>query len=87
MADAQISLEEAEQFEAACKEYAQHIESAVAFLRTSIERVGETWKDADYETVCGMVADIEREAMAAHSVTNDSIIPFVSKKVEVLKSK
>jgi len=87
MADAQISLEEAERFESACKEYAQRIEEAVAFLKSSVQRVGDTWRDADYETVCGMTEDIEREVSAALLVANDDIIPYVSKKVSVLKTK
>ena len=87
MADAQISLEEAERFESACKEYAQRIEEAVAFLKSSVQRVGDTWRDADYETVCSMTEDIEREFAGALTTANDEIIPYVSKKVATLKSK
>ena len=87
MADAQISLEEAERFESACKEYAQRIEEAVAFLKSSVQRVGDTWRDADYETVCSMTEDIEREVAGALMTANDEIIPYVSKKVATLKSK
>ena len=87
MADAQISLEEAERFESACKEYAQRIEEAVAFLKSSVQRVGDTWRDADYETVCDMTEDIAREVAGALATANDEIIPYVSKKVATLKSK
>ena len=87
MADAQISLEEAERFESACKEYAQRIEEAVTFLKSSVQRVGDTWRDADYETVCNMTEDIEREVTGALATANDEIIPYVSKKVATLKSK
>ena len=87
MADAQISLEEAERFERECREYAQRIEAAVNFLKSSVERVGNTWEDADYGTVCGMVVDIEREASAALAVANDEIIPYVAKKIDTLKAK
>ena len=90
MADAQISLEEAERFESACKEYAQRIDEAVTFLtflKSSVQRVGDTWRDADYETVCSMTEDIEREVAGALATANDEIIPYVSKKVATLKSK
>lgn len=87
MADAQISLEEAERFESACKEYAQRIEAAVVFLKNSVQQVGYTWKDSDCETVRGMAEDIEREVAGALLVANDEIIPYVSKKVDVLKTK
>lgn len=87
MADAQISLEEAERFESACREYAQEIESAVALLKNCVARVGETWRDADYETLCGMAFDIERDVAGALLVANDEILPYVSKKVAVLKAK
>ena len=87
MESAKISLEEAERFEFACKEYAQRIEEMVVFLRSCVDRVGGQWHDDDYETVCGMVADIERETVAALRVANEDIIPYVSKKVDLLKSK
>lgn len=87
MADAQISLEEAERFESACKEYSQRLESAVAFLRNCVCRVGETWRDADYENVCDMTAGIEQRVMVALRVANDEIIPYVSRKVDILKKK
>ena len=87
MADAQISLEEAERFESACKEYAQRIESVVTFLKNSVARAGEGWGDNDYLTICDATADIEREVMAALMIAHEQIIPYVSRKVDVLKSK
>ena len=87
MAEAIINLAEAEQFEAACREYSQRIEEAVAFLKSSLARVGQSWDDPDYQSVCNMGEDIEREAMGAQMVANEQIIPYVSKKVEVLREK
>lgn len=87
MADAKNNLEEAEHFESACREYAQRIESAVIFLKNAVARVGETWRDADYEKVVEMTEEIERESTKALVAAQEEIIPYVSKKVEVLKSK
>jgi hypothetical protein len=87
MADAKNNLEEAEHFESACHEYAQRIESAVIFLKNAVTRVGETWRDADYEKVVELVEAIERESSKALVVAQEEIIPYVSKKVEVMKSK
>lgn len=87
MADAKNNLEEAENFESACREYAQRIESAVIFLKNAVTRVGETWRDADYEKVVEMAEEIARESTKALIAANEEIIPYVSKKVEVLKSK
>ena len=87
MAEAKIDLAEAERFENACKDYSQRIENAVAFLKNSVMRVGEHWNDSDYQTVFNMVADIEREVIGALTVANEQIIPYVSRKVEVLKAK
>ena len=84
---AKISLNEAERFESACKEYAQRINEVMVFLKNSVHRVGEKWKDDDYLTICEMVADIEKETETALAVANDEIIPYVSKKVDVLKGK
>ena len=87
MSDAKNDLAEAEHFELACREYAQRIESAVIFLKNAVTRVGETWRDADYEQVVEMVEEIARESTKALIAANEEIIPYVSKKVEVLKSK
>ncbi|MBP5674281.1 MAG: hypothetical protein J6X49_17985 [Victivallales bacterium] len=84
---AKISLDEAEKFEFACKEYAQRIEEMITFLKNSVTKVGYKWNDSDYQTVYEMVVDIEHEAAAALIVANEEIIPYVSKVVEMLKNK
>lgn len=85
--DAKVNLEEAEVFLSACRDYASRIEAAVQALRNSVVRVGETWRDPDYDTICGMMSDIERDVSAALRVANEDIVPYVSKKVGILQSK
>jgi len=81
------SLEEAEKFLSECCEYSRRIEDAVVFLRNSRDRVGDTWRDNDFETISGMIEDITLEAAKAQQVADDEIIPYVSRKVEILKGK
>lgn len=85
--DAKVNLEEAEVFLSACRDYASRIEAAVQALRNSVVRVGETWRDPDYDTICGMMSDIERDVSAALRVANEDIVLYVSKKVGILQSK
>ena len=80
-------LEEAEKFLSECREYSRRIEDAVVFLRNSRDRVGDTWRDNDFETISSMIEDITREAAKAQQVADDEIIPYVSRKVEILKGK
>lgn len=87
MADAFISLEEAEQFLAGCKDFSQRIEAAVVALRNSRDRVGESWRDRDFETISGMIDDITRAAAASQQTADEEIIPHVERKVAVLGGK
>lgn len=87
MADAKNDLAEAEKFEFVCREYARRIECAIVSLKNAVIRVGETWRDADYERVEELTADIEREILKALTSANEEIIPYVARKIEVLKSK
>lgn len=80
-------LEEAEKFLAECREYSRRIEDAVVFLRNSRDRVGESWRDPDFDTISGMIDDITREAAKAQQVADEDIIPHVTRKVETLKKK
>ena len=80
-------LEEAEKFLSECREYSRRIEDAVVFLRNSRDRVGDTWRDNDFETISSMIEDITREAAKAQQVADDEIIPYVTRKVEILKGK
>ena len=48
-------LEEAEKFLSECREYSRRIEDAVVFLRNSRDRVGDTWRDNDFETISSMI--------------------------------
>ena len=86
-AEAINDLEEAEKFLSECREYARRIEDAVVFLRNSRDRVGDTWRDHDFETISSMIEDITREAAKAQQVADDEIIPHVTRKVEILKGK
>lgn len=81
------SLEEAEKFLSECQDYSRRIEDAVVFLRNSRDRVGDTWRDPDFETISDMIEDITREAAKAQQVADEDIIPYVARKVETLKSK
>lgn len=80
-------LEEAEKFLSECREYSRRIEDAVVFLRNSRDRVGDTWRDNDFEAISSMIEDITHEAAKAQQVADDEIIPYVSRKVEILKGK
>ena len=84
---ATINLEEAQRFLASCKSYSVELEIALAELKNSLDHVGETWRDDDYGVICTMVADVEREAVKAHQVTEESIVPYVSKKIDIVASK
>lgn len=88
MADAINDLEEAQRFKVACTEYSEGIYKVISFLRSSLERVGETWNDEDYYNgICGMVADIEQEIATAKRIADDEIIPYVTKVVDALSQK
>ena len=80
-------LEEAEKFLSECREYSRRIEDAVVFLRNSRDRVGDTWRDHDFETISGMIEDNTREAAKAQQIADEEMIPHVAKKVEILKGK
>ena len=84
---ATINLEEAQRFLASCKSYSAELDNALAELKNSLDHVGNSWRDDDYGAICAMVADVEREAAKALQVTEESIVPYVSKKIDLVASK
>lgn len=84
---ATINLEEARRFLSFCKRYSAGLENVLAELKGSLNRVGDSWRDADYVEISALVADVEREAAKALQVTEESIVPYVSKKIDTLESK
>lgn len=84
---ATINLEEAQRFLSSCKSYSAELANVLTDLKNSLDRVGDSWRDDDYGVICSMVADVESEAAKALQVTEESIVPYVSKKIDMLASK
>lgn len=87
MQGAKNNLEGAEAFLSECRNYSQRLDDVIKTLKSSLNAVGYSWRDDDYITISDMIENIANEVEKTRRIADEDIIPYVTKKVEILRDK
>ena len=82
-----IEIQRVHEFERKCREYQEARGALERRLRSALETVGRTWRDADYIKVCEL-ADVALQQMAlAGYALDEHLKPFLARKLAVMDEK
>ena len=74
-------------FESRCFDYQYGLEQVRSALQQSLGVVGETWRDADYTAMEGIVTEIGDLLNRGLQVVAEDLLPFVQRKRQVIEEK